>query len=226
MPDTGDPERVVSFLKALQRGEFGLLNPTPFKRNHLVDYGRPTFTDPYREAGLMLHVRTLAGRGWHCCWMVLDDDDTAMIYGREILGYPKKRASIRWEETDDAVHASVTRRGVEILSLEAVKGVHEANPAPIFDVKTFNVGGIGNFLAFNTAWCFRITETFRESRAAEVDVTLRPAEDDPIAVLAASQKLRAAGRFASTDITGLRYLFPVGIAGPRWFTNTYFLRFR
>jgi hypothetical protein len=43
MPDTGDPERVVSFLKALQRGEFGLLNPTPFKRNHRFFTNRNVF---------------------------------------------------------------------------------------------------------------------------------------------------------------------------------------
>jgi hypothetical protein len=34
MPDTGDPEWIVDFLRALQKGKFGLLNPTPFARYH------------------------------------------------------------------------------------------------------------------------------------------------------------------------------------------------
>jgi len=34
MPETADTEWILSFLQALQRGEFGLLNPTPFSRNH------------------------------------------------------------------------------------------------------------------------------------------------------------------------------------------------
>src|SRR6056297_2428422 len=57
----------------------------------IVDYTKTPFTVPYHEAALLIHVKTPLGKGLHCPWMVVDDD-TALIYGREILGYPKKAA--------------------------------------------------------------------------------------------------------------------------------------
>jgi acetoacetate decarboxylase len=192
----------------------------------IVEYRQPTFTSPYREAAVMLHVRTLFGRGVHCCWMVLDPDDSALIYGRELLAFPKKMARIHWEEDENGVRASVMRHGQEIIALEARKGAPAPAPAPLLDVKTFNIGGIGQLLAVNAIWCFRIRERFRSAATAEIAVTIRPSRDDPVPIAAGGEPLRATGTFGCIDIYGLRYLFPAGFAGPWWFARTYFLRFR
>lgn len=83
---------------------------------------------------------------------------------------------------------------------------------------------MGQFLAFNPMWCFRITETIREAYTATAHLRISPSEADPIAPLVAGQPLRS--RFVATDITGARYIFPIGMTGPRWFANTYQMRFR
>lgn len=188
----------------------------------VVDYTAPTFTFPYREAGLMVHVRTPLGRGWHCCWMVMDDN-TAMIYGRETLAYPKKRADIVFEERGNRVHASVTRQGIQVLTIDAEYGAPEA-PRPVFDVKTFNVGGIGQMLGVNPIWMFRLTETLRESYTATATLSLQESRNDPLHGLVAGDP--SSVRFVTSDVTGGRYLFPVGVAGLKWFSETYFMRYR
>ena len=72
----------------------------PLATLFITDYPKNAFTVPYKEAAVLIHVRTPLGRGIHCCWMVVDDD-TALILGRENLGYPKKMADITYEESAD-----------------------------------------------------------------------------------------------------------------------------
>ena len=43
MPDTGDPARVIAFLKELQAGRHGYMNPPPFRRNHRYFTNRVVF---------------------------------------------------------------------------------------------------------------------------------------------------------------------------------------
>jgi acetoacetate decarboxylase len=203
---------------------FGLLPGDPPRGTlFVVNYTAPTFTVPYREAALLIRVRTLMGAGWHCCWMVMDDD-TAMIYGRELLAYPKKRADIVFEEQGNRVRASVTRRGIEVFAIEAEYGAAEPAPKPVFDVKNFNVGGLGQLLAVNPIWMFRLSETIRGSYTATAKLSLQESRYDPISKLVAGDATNA--RFVTTDIAGARYLFPVGLAGPRWLARTFFMRYR
>jgi len=203
---------------------FGLLPSNPPRGAlFVVDYTAPTFTVPYKEAALMVYVRTMLGHGWHCCWMVMDDD-TAMIYGREMLAYPKKRAEIVFDEQGKRVRASVSRRGIEVFSIDADYGAPESAPGPVFDVKTFNVGGIGQLLAVNPIWMFRITEIVRESHIATAKLRLHESRYDPLYRLIAGEATSC--RFVTTDVTGMRYLYPVGLAGPKWFTETFFMRYR
>ena len=44
----------------------------------IVDYTKTSFTIPYKEAALLIKVKTPFGQGVHCPWMVVDDD-TALI---------------------------------------------------------------------------------------------------------------------------------------------------
>lgn len=195
----------------------------PLATLFIADYHRTGFTVPYRESAALIHVKALFGTGVYCCWMNVDDD-TALIYGRELLGYPKKMAEIEFEETPDGGKASVTRRGVTVLSMEGSRGAREADPGPVAGVKTFNVGGMGQTFLFNPVWLLRYEETVYESYDAEVKVELNESEYDPLTSFL--EPGATGGRMAIIDIVGARYLVPVGLAGPKWLSNTFSMRMR
>ncbi|UCD85153.1 MAG: acetoacetate decarboxylase family protein [Deltaproteobacteria bacterium] len=195
----------------------------PIATLFVSNYPKVSFTVPYREAAVLIHVRTPLGKGLHCCWMLVDDD-TALIYGRELLGYPKKMADITFEEKDDHISASVSRRGVKVLTMEGKRGPAQNPPPPVFNHKTFNAGGPGQFFAFNPIWFFRPKEVVRESYSAEVKLTLADSDYDPIARLVSGEPLN--GRIAVTDILGSKYNLPVWLTGLIWFANVYNMRFR
>jgi len=189
----------------------------------IVDYKAPSFTVPYKEAALIIHVKTPFGKGIHCPWMVVDDD-TAMAYGRELLGYPKKMANITFEEDGDTIRASVSRRGIKVLELSGVCGADIESPPPVLDLKTFNVGGLGQCFFFNPIWLFRPKEFLNSSREAAVNVTIQESESDPIANFVSGDSI--SGRFSVLDIQGTRYYLPVGITSPIFFGRTFFMRFK
>ena len=202
-----------------------LMNPTDECKATLFisDYPKTSFTAPYKEAAVFIHVKTPLGKGIHCPWMVVDDD-TALVYGRELLGYPKKFAEIIFEEENGHISASVARRGTMVLKVELDKGEAQNPAPPVFNYKTFNVGGMGQFFAFQPIWMFRPKEVVKESCSANVTVELNDSEFDPIANLVEGEPI--SGRFAVTDIPGGSYMVPVGMAGPGWFANNFNLRYR
>ncbi len=189
----------------------------------IVDYTKPAFTVPYREAAMLIHVKTPFGQGLHCCWMAVDDD-TALIYGRELLGYPKKGAEFEFNETDEGIKASVTRRGVKVLEIEAMRGEKEEKTAPVLGYKTFNCGGPWQAPALNPIWLFKPNEVIHEACKADSTVALDDSELDPVARMVSGPLRRS--RIAVTDILGSHYMLPVGIAGLKWFSNTFNMRFR
>lgn len=189
----------------------------------IANYTKTAFTVPYKEAAVLVHVRTILGEGYHCCWMPVDDD-TALIYGRELLGYPKKMADITFEENGDSINASVTRRGIKVLSMEGKRGAPQSPAPPVFDVKTFNIGGIWQGFAINPVWFENPIEVIHESYEAEVSVQIEDSEFDPLARFLEAKTI--SGRMAVIDILGSKYFLPIGIAGVRWFANTFNMRFR
>jgi acetoacetate decarboxylase len=189
----------------------------------IADYPKTSFDVIYKEAALLIHVRTPLGRGVHCTWMVVDDD-TAMIYGREGLGYPKKMARFEFKEEGDHVFAGITRRGVNVLRMEGARGQAQTNPEPVFARKTFNVGGPGQWLSINPIWLFRPTEVIHESIQMGVTVIIEDSECDPISELVSGPPMN--GRFVVMDIPGSKYMLPVGLAGLKFFANTASIRSR
>ncbi|MBN1663137.1 MAG: acetoacetate decarboxylase family protein [Deltaproteobacteria bacterium] len=187
----------------------------------IANYVKNSFSVPYHEAALLLHVRTPLGRGVHCPWMIVDDD-SAMIYGREHLGYPKKMGEFIFEETKTHIHASVKRRGVEILSMDGAMGKSETNPAPVLGMKTFNVRSPGQFFIFHPIWLFRAKETVTESYETPIKLTLNESVVDPIARLIDGNPFN--GRMTVIDIIGGAYMLPVGLASFRWFVINHKLR--
>jgi len=191
----------------------------------IARYARTAFTAPYNEAALLMHVRTPLGRGVYCPWMIVNDD-TAMIYGRELLGYPKKMAEIPFSDDSDQITASLSRRGVKVLSVRARRLQKEAYPAPVLERKTFNIGGMWQSFAFNPIWLFKPREIIHESYRATASLEIMPSDYDPIRDLISDFKNPLDARIAKTDILGTKMLWPVGITGLRVFGNAFNLRFR
>jgi acetoacetate decarboxylase len=179
---------------------------------------------PYKEAAMMVHVRTPLGRGRHCCWIIVDDDP-AMILGREMLGFPKKTGSFTFDEKKDIINASVTRRGISVLSMKAVRGARESDPGPVFNFKTFHFGGMGQWMALSPVWMFRPREIIHDSCRADITLAINDSAYDPLARLVDGEPKN--GRIVVMDIPGdSPYMLPVGCAGPGVFGRTFTMRFR
>jgi acetoacetate decarboxylase len=197
----------------------------PMATLFIADYPRVSFPIvPYHEAAMLVHVKTPLGPGIHCCWMIVDDD-TALILGREMLGYPKKFGDFEFDERDDTIHASISRRGVRVMDITAKRGMPQEPKPPVFDIKTFNVGAMGQLFVFNPIWLFRPREIIHESFQADIKLTLRESCFDPLSSLITGEPVN--GRIVLMDITGdSPYMAPVGVAGPGWFGRTFDMRFR
>lgn len=191
----------------------------------IARYARTAFTGAYNEAALLVHVRTPLGKGVYCPWMIVDDD-TALIYGRELLGYPKKMADIPFDDDGKKITASLTRRGIEVISVSAERIKKEDNPAPVLQMKTFNIGGMWQSFTCNPIWLFKPREAIHESYSARAVLDIKPSDYDPIRSLIADFKNPMDARIVKTDIFGTRMMFPVGITGMRTFVNNFNLRFR
>ena len=199
------------------------LTDPPTATVFIVDYKKTSFTVPYKEAAVLVHVRTALGKGIHCPWMLVDDD-TALIYGRELLGYPKKMGQFEFAEKAGRIKASVARRGVTVLEMDGKRGEKQEEPLPVFDKKTFNAGGPGQMFLFNPVWLFNPTEVIHESYEADVKVTVRESENDPIASLISGDAI--SGRIVIMDIPGGKYHIPIGFAGLMHMGRTFLMRFK
>jgi len=199
-------------------------NP-PMATLFVADYPIFPFGEPYREALMMVHVRTLLGRGIHCNW-ILVDNDAGLVGGRDFLGYPKKLGELTFAETDGTISASVTRRGIRLMSVEARRNEPEDNPGPVFRHKNFNLGGPGQMLTMNPILLFYPREVIHESFRAQTKLILNDSVFDPIARLVSGDPVSA--RIVRMDILlPPKYIFPVGYTGGwRWFLNTFNMRFR
>jgi len=179
---------------------------------------------PFRESALNIYVNTLFGRGIHCAW-ILVDDDRSLVGGREFMGYPKKMGNFAFRDSEGHVSATVSRLGKTLISIEADIEERELNPAPVYSVKHFNMGGIGQLVFLSPLWLFEAKEVIHESHTVKASLTLGESEHDPIAQIISGAPV--GGRLIQLDSKGLRYILPVGLTGGiRWFCNTFSLRYR
>lgn len=191
----------------------------------IAKYAKTAFTGTYNEAALLLHVLTPLGKGVYCPWMIVNDD-TALIYGRELLGYPKKMADIPFSDDGKKISASLSRRDVKVITVTAERMKKEDNPAPVLQMKTFNFGGMGQSFAYNPIWLFKPREFIHESYTAKASLVIADSLYDPIKRLITDYKNPMDARIAKTDIFSSRMLMPVGLTGVKTFANTFNLRFR
>ena len=189
-----------------------------------ADHVGPAFCQRYIEVGFMLPVRTPTGRGIHITWMVVNND-TALLLGREGLAVPKKMADLAFEYDCRSPWATVRRHGAEFLRLDAEATGAVARADPFYDQATYNVGGMGQMVLWSLIWVYRATETISGARAMRASLRTSDVPFDPVTRMFARTDDLEARLFTVTCHHG-RYLLPAGIAGPRWFGNTYEHRFR
>lgn len=163
-----------------------------------ADYPEGIFGIVYREAAVLLHATDGHGPAVHCAWIMVDDD-TALIQGRELLGFPKKMAEITWQESGDTVVGTVMRKGVELLRVEGTLGDDEPSPPAVFGRRFVNA--MGSIVAGMQLVDFTPAETCRSCRRAEVTVKLASSVWDP-GMGELAPKAVGAGVFAVVDFGG------------------------
>lgn len=230
------------------------LSPTGRALLFVAHYPNTSFGVPYHEAGLLLEARRRRELVLHCAWMVVDDD-SAMIFGRELFGFPKKMADFRWSvapEPFTRVDVSVARRGEVVVAARGSMGVATVADAAAFPHPIVNVVGLPGpsrprLMRLDPPQCVH------EQRSVDVELTVAGGNDDPLdeLVRAPARRAGAAGavvparaRWLRCDIgvppTGAgttgspRQLVhlaagaarPVGTTSPRWLIERYLLRAR
>lgn len=95
----------------------------------------------YNEAAAFVYGRYEGREYSHCVWMVVDDD-TALILGRDMLGFPKKMAYIEANIYGDEPGGRVERKGLDVLELSGgnLRPVEEA-ASPTVSRPVVNVTG-------------------------------------------------------------------------------------
>jgi acetoacetate decarboxylase len=179
-----------------------------------------TFGSVYREAGLLLHVEHFGKRAVFSPWMLVDDD-VALIFGRELLGYPKKMGTIDFRIDGDRVSGRAERRGAELVRMEGVLGPRVPDPPPMLGRPHRNVrSSLG--LAIPKVLAFTPREEPIEVRRADLEVRIGASERDPLADLGFGRVRAAYLHRVNLGASGL----PVPVSGvsPAWFLRQWLLR--
>ncbi len=87
----------------------------------LANYPKTGFGVSYKESALFLTATHNNEMGSYCLSMQVTND-MALILGREIFGYPKKMAKVKFDKKDAIIEGSAERRGVKFLNLKADLG--------------------------------------------------------------------------------------------------------
>lgn len=76
--------------------------------------------DPYSEGGVVIPCSYKGIDGAYMAYEYVNTDDS-LCAGREIWGYPKKLGIVTFEETDETVHGTITRKGKKIIDIKLNK---------------------------------------------------------------------------------------------------------
>jgi acetoacetate decarboxylase len=179
-----------------------------------------TFGSVYHEAGIFVDVVHGLARAIYCPWMIVDDD-VALISGRELLGYPKKLGEITWEHSGDRIRGVARRRGHELISMTGRLADVIAEPPPILGVPHRNVRSTAG-IAVPKLIAFTPRERVIEVRRAQLEVTLRGSERDPLHEMGLGRVLGA--RLHRVDLGGRLPPLPIRPVSPIWFARNLLAR--
>lgn len=179
-----------------------------------------SFGSTYREGGLFLHVEHRGTEALFCPWMVVDDD-VALIVGRELLGYPKKLATITFAIDGDRIESTAERRGARIFSLRGTLGAVVPDAPPMLGRPHRNVRtSLG--VAAPKILAFTPREVPIVVRRADLEVEVFPAARDPLAELGFGRP--TAAYLHRVDLAASGVPLPIALASPRWQLESLLLR--
>jgi acetoacetate decarboxylase len=169
----------------------------------------------YHEAGLFVHVKTIAGTGIHCPWMILDDD-VPLILGREVAGYPKKLGEISWRLEGDEIEAHAQRRGTKLLSMTGKLGEVQTDAPPFIGRPHRNVIGLLG-MALPRVVAFTPGEQPIEVRSAHLEVSFAGSDTDPLHQMGLGRQVEA--RLHRVNISAGRPPIPIRPLTPLFSTT-------
>lgn len=119
-----DAEMLTIYFETKQEVVARLL-PPPLKPTQLpiggafiANYPKTNFGVTYQESALFLQAEFNGEEGAYCLAMPVTDD-TALILGREVFGYPKKIANIQLNRDGNEMSGWTERRGVRFFEARA-----------------------------------------------------------------------------------------------------------
>ncbi|MBD1381515.1 acetoacetate decarboxylase family protein [Metabacillus arenae] len=87
--------------------------------------------EPYSEGGIVIPCKYKNRVGAYMAYEYVDTDE-ALCAGREIWGYPKKLAEVRYQEKSGEIHGKVIRKGKTIIDISLTLDDTEVNPPVLF----------------------------------------------------------------------------------------------
>jgi acetoacetate decarboxylase len=126
------------------------------------------------------------------------NDDSALIFGRDSLGVPKKMGRVD-VHLAGPIEVSVRRRGQTVLRITGTLGEHDASPPPLMGKWSTNVSGTVG-LSIPQLIAFKPSEEVLAARRVDVDVSVAVSDDDPIHRLGIGEVIEA--RWYETNFGG------------------------
>lgn len=111
-------ETTAEFIAAVLPPGLEPVEGTPLGSAFVARFGASNCVGPFDGAGLSVRARHGDLAGNYCLTMPMSTD-TAIIFGRELYGEPKKLAQIALERDGDHVVGTVARFGITIIELRA-----------------------------------------------------------------------------------------------------------
>jgi len=155
----------------------------------LINYPETEWQHPFKELVVLVPVRVDDTLGSYIPYIYVNTDE-ALIPGREIAGFPKLLADVRWEREGNRFHGSVTRWGVTFLSVEGeIQGPMpeatpvEAPPAPPPSINYKLIPDPAGGIAIEEITSTQLEIVPRQREIGQAEIRCRPSEFDAVAEL-------------------------------------------
>lgn len=184
-----------------------------------------SFGIQYRELGLLVETRYLGMPVLHVPW-ILVDDDSALLQGRELFGFPKKLAQFSETQNNGENTLCVQRRGVEILRLRSTAGA-KIDQRGVFTRPMVNVRGLPGPVPPLLMRCSS-EEVVHHTHQAKVSIDVQDSGYDPLHTLGLPGTPQECWQTTLDIAPGAQSMaqlattaYPVGIASPFWFNRVW-----
>ena len=171
--------------------------PQPLAYAFVAFYPSTNFGVTYKETALFIRATFNGEEGGYCLAMPVTSD-MALIYGREIFGFPKKIADIHYKKDGDTIEGWTERGGPRFMEIRAkltgkfndpaMQDILTANPIAedgsmtitSFNFKYFSAPEGGGAFDYNPRLVKQDT-VFRpkEMQFGEAEIVFKPSDNDP-----------------------------------------------